>query len=227
MTKSQSILALTLALTVVLAFVLTNYWFKPTATTDKMQQTEIEKKEESGTPAVVFDTNKGRIAIEVFIDTMPVTGENFVKLAKEGFYNGTKFHRVIENFMIQGGDPNTKDDTKMELWGTGGPGYVIFDEFNKGELLTNVRGAVAMANSGPNSGGSQFFINLVDNMHLDFDKDPVSSQHPVFGRVIIGMDIVDAIGKTETGDFDRPVEPIIIESTEVVERDSEQTTPNS
>lgn len=157
-------------------------------------------------------TNKGDITLELFEDTMPITTGNFIKLAEEGFYNGTKFHRIIDGFMIQGGDPNTKTDNTAS-YGTGGPGYTIQDEFVQGELLTNVRGTIAMANTGqPNSGGSQFFINTVDNVGLDYDKEPHTSKHPVFGRVTDGMDIVDAISKVETGPRDLPVEPVIIES---------------
>jgi peptidylprolyl isomerase len=159
-----------------------------------------------------FTTSMGVIKIELFEDQMPITTGNFITLAEEGFYNGTKFHRVIDNFMIQGGDPNSKGDNTA-AYGTGGPGYTVQDEFVEGELLTNVRGTIAMANTGqPNSGGSQFFINTVDNTGLDFNKEPFSSKHPVFGRVIDGMDIVDAISKVETGPRDVPVEPIVVES---------------
>lgn len=168
-------------------------------------------------PVATFSTNKGVIKLELFADKMPVTVGNFVTLAEDGFYNGTKFHRVIEGFMIQGGDPNSKGDNDL-TYGTGGPGYTIQDEFVAGELLTNSRGTIAMANTGqPNSGGSQWFINLVDNTPLDFDKQPLSSKHPVFGRVIEGMDVVDAIGATETNQRDLPLEAVIIESIEVSE----------
>ncbi len=160
----------------------------------------------------VFTTNLGTIKLELFEDKMPITTGNFVKLAEEGYYNNTKFHRVIDGFMIQGGDPNSKG-TDSSTYGTGGPGYTIKDEFVADPLLTNVRGTIAMANTGqPNSGGSQFFINTVDNTGLDFDKPPTSSSHPVFGRVIDGMDIVDKIGAVETGARDLPVSPVIIES---------------
>ena len=145
---------------------------------------------------------------------MPITAGNFIKLAEEGFYDNTKFHRVIDGFMIQGGDPNTKTED-VASYGTGGPGYAIPDEHVEGEKLTNVRGTIAMANSGPNSGGSQFFINLVDNSFLDFNKEPLSSKHPVFGRVIEGMDVVDAIANVETGARDIPVEDVVIESVSV------------
>jgi peptidylprolyl isomerase len=165
-------------------------------------------------PVAVFTTNMGVVEIELFEDTMPITAGNFKKLASEGFYDGTKFHRVIEGFMIQGGDPISKTDEVMR-YGTGNPGYAIPDEHIKGEYLTNVRGTISMANSGPESGGSQFFINLVDNVNLDFDKEPLSSKHPVFGRVVKGMEVVDAIAQVETNPRDVPVEPVIVEKIEI------------
>jgi len=160
-------------------------------------------------PIAVLETNKGTIEIELYEDVMPITAGNFAKLVSEGFYDGIKFHRVIEGFMIQGGDPNTKTDNVMS-YGTGGPGYSIPDEHIAGEKLSNVRGTISMANSGPNSGGSQFFINLVDNTNLDFDKPPFSSKHPVFGQVVAGMDVVDAIGAVATNPADLPLEDVVI-----------------
>lgn len=157
----------------------------------------------------IFKTNKGDITIDLYTEDMPITTGNFIKLAGTDFYDGIKFHRVIEGFMIQAGDPLTKDETAANRWGQGGPGYTIEDEFVEGR--TNVRGTIAMANTGaPNSGGSQFFINLVDNTNLDFDKFPPQSKHPVFGEVVAGMEVVDAIGAVETMPGDRPVEPVII-----------------
>jgi peptidylprolyl isomerase len=169
----------------------------------------------SSNPVAVLTTNKGVIELELFQDSMPITAGNFKKLVEQGFYNGIKFHRVIPHFMIQGGDPNTKGTDVMK-YGTGGPGYSIPDEFVEGKYLSNVRGTIAMANSGPNTGGSQFFINLVDNTALDFNvPDPNNSQHPVFGRVLKGMDIVDAIGNSKTGPRDMPTEDIVIEKAEI------------
>lgn len=162
-------------------------------------------------PIITLKTNKGDIAIELFMDKTPITAGNFLKLFKEGFYDDTKFHRVISGFMIQGGDPNSKGDNPA-LYGRGGPGYTIEDEFVPG--LSNVRNTISMANTGqPNSGGSQFFINLADNLGLDFDKQPLTSKHPVFGKVYAGMDVVDAIANVPTGFNDIPTEPIIIEET--------------
>ncbi len=167
-------------------------------------------------PKAVFTTNRGTFELELFETQMPITVGNFTKLAGEGFYNGTKFHRVIDGFMIQGGDPNSKTDNAA-TYGQGGPGYTIQDEFVAGENLSNVRGTISMANTGqPNSGGSQFFINTVDNLGLDYDKDPAASKHPVFGKVIAGMDVVDAISSTETGARDLPVEPVVIEKIDIV-----------
>ncbi|MBU0906746.1 MAG: peptidylprolyl isomerase [Nanoarchaeota archaeon] len=151
---------------------------------------------------VVLETDKGDIVIKLYSD-MPITAGNFQKLVEEGFYDGVLFHRVVEGFVIQGGDPLTKDSEKKSLWGTGGPGYTIKDEFPETYSHSNKLGTISMANAGPNTGGSQFFINLQDNILLD-DK------HPVFGEVIEGMDVVDAIAHVETDSRDLPVEEIKI-----------------
>jgi len=147
---------------------------------------------------VLLQTTMGNITIELF-DDMPVTAGNFVKLVREGFYDGVIFHRVISDFMIQGGDPTGT--------GRGGPGYMITDEFTAHNK--NDRGTIAMANGGPNTGGSQFFINLVDNNYLDL-------KHPVFGRVVGGMNVVDAIGSVQTGSNDRPLTDVKIIRATVV-----------
>lgn len=167
-------------------------------------------------PVVLLETNQGTIEIELYKDLMPVTAGNFEKLVREGFYDGIQFHRVINGFMIQGGDPNTKGPNAL-LYGTGGPGYSIQDEHIANELLSNVRGTISMANSGPNSGGSQFFINLGDNTFLDFNKEPLQSKHPVFGRVVEGMDVVDVIAVMETNERDLPVEAVIIQKATIKE----------
>ncbi len=140
---------------------------------------------------VLLKTNQGDIKIKLY-DDMPVTAGNFKKLANEGFYDNIIFHRVISGFMIQGGDPTGT--------GSGGPGYTIADEF-KGHK--NNRGTISMANAGPNTGGSQFFINLADNNFLD-------SKHPVFGEVIEGMDVIYKIGNIETDSSDKPIEEVKI-----------------
>jgi cyclophilin family peptidyl-prolyl cis-trans isomerase len=148
-----------------------------------------------------ISTNKGDIVVRLYGVEAPKTVENFAKLANEGFYNGTKFHRVIKGFMIQGGDPNSKDDTKKATWGQGGPGYQFEDEINTKKL---VRGSLAMANAGPNTNGSQFFI-------VTADATPwLDGKHTNFGEVISGMDVVMAIEGTKTDSSDRPVEPIVV-----------------
>jgi peptidylprolyl isomerase len=177
---------------------------------DNIDSNNTNQEVENMNPIVLFETTKGNIKIELFEDKMPITAGNFRKLVEEGFYDETKFHRVIDGFMIQGGDPLSKDDTKMNDWGTGGS-ETIKDEFVKG--LSNVRGTLAMANTGQaNSGSSQFFINLEDNTGLDFDKQPFSSKHPVFGKVIEGMNIVDTIAKVQTNPLDRPIEHFVIKN---------------
>lgn len=148
---------------------------------------------------VVLETNFGNIEISLY-DDMPITAGNFRDLTEKGFYDGVIFHRVIDGFMIQGGDPTGT--------GSGGPGYTIKDEFVMGH--SNLRGTVAMANAGPNSGGSQFFINLVENSYLDWDKFPPTSKHPVFGEVVSGMDVVDKIAEVKTDSNNRPLEKVII-----------------
>ena len=140
-----------------------------------------------------METNRGSIVIELFDKEMPVTAGNFRSLVDKGFYNGLIFHRVIKDFMIQGGDPRGD--------GTGGPGYSIRDEFSKNNR--NDRGTISMANAGPNTGGSQFFINVVDNNYLD-------KKHPVFGKVSSGMEIVDKIANAKTDSQDRPLNKVII-----------------
>ncbi len=143
---------------------------------------------------VVLETNHGEIVIALYSD-MPVTSGNFEKLVDDGFYNGVIFHRIIDDFMIQGGDPTGT--------GMGGPGYNIKDEFTHAGGNKNNRMTISMANSGPNTGGSQFFINLVDNNFLD-------SKHPAFGEVVEGMDVVDKIAKVQKGSGDKPIEDVII-----------------
>ncbi len=154
----------------------------------------------------IIETNQGTIKIELFRDTMPLTTQNFIDLSSKKFYDGTRVHRVIPQFMIQGGDPLTKDINQKKMWGTGGPGYEIKDEFVKG--LSNVRGTIAMANHGPNTGGSQFFINVVDNTFLD-------GKHPVFGKVVEGMDIADKISLVKRDAQDRPLQDVVITSVKI------------
>jgi len=144
--------------------------------------------------SATLQTNHGPIAVELFDGDAPKTVENFRKLAGDGFYDGVIFHRVIPDFMIQGGDPTGT--------GTGGPGYTFEDEFNGHPVE---RGALAMANAGPNTNGSQFFIVTADACPW------LDGKHTVFGRVTDGMDVVDAISAVETGASDRPREDVVIE----------------
>ena len=151
-------------------------------------------------------TNHGDIVIELAAADAPNTVANFAKLAGEKLYDGVKFHRVIKGFMIQSGDPTSKDDDLVSRWGTGGPGYQFADEIHANNH--NMRGTIAMANSGPNTNGSQFFINTKDNTFLD-------PKHTVFGNVVGGMDVVDKIEAVKTGMSDRPEEAVVIESVTI------------
>ena len=161
----------------------------------------------NGSINVKLETNHGDIIINLYSD-MPITSGNFKKLVEEGFYNEILFHRIIDGFMIQAGDPLTKDSTKKELWGTGGSNN-IQDEFTHAGGNKNSRGTIAMANAGPNTGSSQFFINLVDNNFLD-------TKHPVFGKVTEGMDIVDKIAKVQKDANDRPLEEVKIIKASII-----------
>jgi cyclophilin family peptidyl-prolyl cis-trans isomerase len=177
---------------------------------DTMQEQEVMKKEP---PAMQIDTSKsyrailhtstGDITIQFNDDQTPITVNNFISLARDGFYDGTMFHRVIDGFMIQGGDP--------EGTGAGGPGYQFDDESFEGDYT---RGTIAMANSGPNTNGSQFFI-----MHQDHN---LPHSYVIFGKVASGMDAVDAIATAEVatnfgGEQSKPVSPVTIESVEIIE----------
>lgn len=146
----------------------------------------------------VLETSIGNIEIELFEKDMPITAGNFRKLIEQGFYNNTIFHRVIPDFMIQGGDPTGT--------GMGGPGYKIKDEFTKNNR--NDRGTIAMANAGPNTGGSQFFINVVNNNYLD-------KMHPVFGKVVKGLDVADKISRVKRDRNDSPLEKIVIKKATI------------
>ena len=149
-------------------------------------------------------TSQGDITLEFYPEQAPKTVANFIKLAQSGFYDNTKFHRVIKGFMNQGGDPLSKDDSQAARWGQGGPGYAIADEITP--TNDNAAGTIAMANSGPNSAGSQFYINAVTNSSLN-------KGYTVFGRVTAGMDVVLAINNTATDRAnDRPLQPIVLKS---------------
>jgi len=153
----------------------------------------------------IISTSKGTITLELYSDKAPKTVENFEKLTTSNFYDGVKFHRVIKGFMIQAGDPLSKNASQINAWGTGGPGYKFNDEINVSDELYKtgyVRGTLAMANSGPNTNGSQFFI-----MHADGSLPPL---YTIFGKVISGIEVVDAIANVPTGQADRPLTDVVI-----------------
>lgn len=154
----------------------------------------------------VIKTTDGDITVKFYASDSPLTVNNFLNLAQAGFYNGTKFHRIIKDFMIQGGDPLSKE-TDSSVWGTGGPGYQFKDEFNSHKL---VLGSLAMANSGPGTNGSQFFI-------VTAQETPwLDGHHTNFGEVVKGLDIVQKIGNVATGAGDRPVQDVVINSIELL-----------
>ena len=181
---------------------------EPNNINNNQNSTMSEKQLKNITQAVI-KTNLGNFTLKFYSDDAPKTVENFIKLAASGFYNGTKFHRVIKGFMIQGGDPFSKDNSLKNQWGTGGPGYEFKDEINNHKL---VKGSLAMANSGPNTNGSQFFM-------VTADATPwLDGKHTNFGEVIEGMDVIDKIQNVKTegpGAIDRPVEDVIIEGIDL------------
>ncbi len=186
---------------IVLVLLAVGFWLSTGDT--KQEDVIINSTNEVKTMQAILHTTKGDITIELFNKQAPNTVANFTKLASEGFYDGIKFHRVIKGFMIQGGDPLTKDDSKMAMWGTGGPGYKFADEI--GPNNKNDVGTISMANAGPNTNGSQFFINVGANNFLD-------SKHTVFGKVVSGMEVVSAIENVATTPSDRPLEAVVINS---------------
>lgn len=149
---------------------------------------------------ILIETNMGNIKVQLFDEKVPITAKNFKDLVEKKFYDNTIFHRVIKNFMLQGGDPKGN--------GMGGPGYTIKDEFHS-SLKHNKKGLLSMANSGPDTGGSQFFITLVPTPWLD-------NKHAIFGEVIEGMDIVEKIGKTQTNANDKPLNDVVVKSMSVL-----------
>jgi peptidyl-prolyl cis-trans isomerase B (cyclophilin B) len=184
------------------------------ATAAETNNAAAPKKEETKPAAkevAVVKTSEGEMVLEFYPEVAPKHVENFKKLAKQGFYDGQCFHRVIRGFMIQGGDPNTKDDSKKGSWGQGGPGYTINAEFNS---KPHVRGTLSMARtSDPNSAGSQFFICHGSPRQLD-------NQYTVFGKLIKGDDVLEKIATTPTEGSDRPVKRMTIESVKIVSADS-------
>lgn len=168
-------------------------------------------------PTATFETTHGTFKAEIFRDQMPLTAANFIDLAKSGFYDGLHFHRVIKGFMCQFGCPHSADPASPRA-GTGGPPHgTIKDEHPPDAKLSNEPGTLSMANTGrPDSGGSQFFINTAHNHYLDWFT-PGQSKHPVFGKVVEGMDVVAKIEASPTGPGDRPRQPVKVEKITIEE----------
>ncbi len=212
MTKSQSIILVVIIIVIGGFFI-----FKPNKNTDivpvvndEVKNVQVDEKKEitnletqKKIMNATLHTNKGDITIQFYTEQTPNTVANFTKLAQSGLYDKVKFHRVIKGFMIQGGDPLSKDDSMSDRWGSGGPGYQFADEITS--TNKNDEGTISMANAGPNTNGSQFFINVANNNFLD-------TKHTVFGKVTKGMDVVKMIENTKTDQNDRPIEPMVIES---------------
>lgn len=174
----------------------------------KENKTEETKKTVNANEVAVIKTSMGEMVVEFWPDVAPKTVENFKTLAKKGFYDGTCFHRVIRGFMIQGGDPLTKDEAQSARWGTGDPGYKIKAEFN---AKKHVRGVLSMARSSdPDSAGSQFFICHGSPGHLD-------GQYTAFGKLLKGDDVLEKIATAPTGPRDRPVQRMNVESVKIVD----------
>lgn len=184
-------------------------------------------------PIARFKTSKGNFDVELFMDKLPVTSSNFVDLSKTGYYDGLTFHRVIQGFMCQFGCPHSKDPNSP-IAGTGGPAagssYSLPDGTTikrdgggniPDELVAEISngvGTISMANTGmPNSGGSQIFINTKNNSFLDYFDNSTPSKHPVFGKVVDGMDIVKDIEGVRTDGRDKPIEPVVVETIEIIE----------
>lgn len=157
-------------------------------------------------PTALLETSLGTITVELFVDKMPITAGNFVKLAKSGFYDGLHFHRIIKKFMLQFGCPHSRDPKSPRAGSGDGPDGPIKDEHPENAKISNDPGTLSMANAGPNSGSSQFFINTVANPYLDWFSSG-DSKHPVFGKVIAGMDVVKKLEETPTDGNDRPKTP--------------------
>jgi peptidyl-prolyl cis-trans isomerase B (cyclophilin B) len=185
--------------------------FAEDATTNAPAAAPAAAPAKAADEVAIIKTSEGTLVVEFYPDVAPNHVANFKKLARQGFYDGQCFHRVIKGFMIQGGDPNTKDDAKKDSWGQGGPGYTINAEFN---AKHHARGILSMARTpDPNSAGSQFFICHGDAGFLD-------NQYTVFGNLIKGYDVLDKIANTPTEGPDRPVKRVNIDSVKIVPADS-------
>ena len=174
-----------------------------------LKDAEVKSLGYTGNTIAVMKTNLGEIKFELFVKDAPETVGNFIKLSREKFYDGTRFHRVIKGFMIQGGDPNSKDDNWLND-GIGGPGYAFKDEINSNKII---RGVLAMANAGPNTNGSQFFVVTAESAPW------LDGKHTVFGKVVEGMEVVDKIENVATDKTknDHPIENVTIESIVIVD----------
>ncbi|MDR0355169.1 MAG: peptidylprolyl isomerase [Deltaproteobacteria bacterium] len=179
---------------IIVAFIASLLLLSPTSLSAQEQDPPARTK-------LVFETSMGSFTVETYDDLAPITSKNFIDLANKNYYDGTIFHRIIDGFMIQGGDPTGS--------GAGGPGYVIQDEFDP-SLVHNAPGILSMANRGPNTGGSQFFVTLAPTPHLN-------NRHAIFGHVIEGMDVVENIGRVATDRSDRPLTEVVIKSLKVVQ----------
>jgi len=194
--RRRKLMRIAAVLAVIIVSAVLIYYLFPRGTVDPCSHDPLP----SGNRMACLKTTKGVIIFELFEDKAPITTSNFIKLARSGFYDGLTFHRVIKGFMIQGGDPNGD--------GTGGPGYTIPDELNTG--YTHVRGIVSMANRGPNTGGSQFFI-MQGAPRPDLD-----SKHSIFGKVIVGMDVVDAIANVTVDENYKPITPVYMNEVKII-----------
>ena len=212
MSSNKTLLIIVIALGIVLIVLVVAFALIPTPAAKESannsnavnnQNSNMQNAQTNQT--VVLKTNFGDIALELFSADAPKTVENFIKLSKSGFYNGTKFHRVIKGFMIQGGDPNSKDDDWSND-GMGGPGYKFEDEINSHKL---VRGTLAMANAGANTNGSQFFIVTTESTPW------LDGKHTAFGKILNGMDIIDKIESVKVNENDHPTDDVVINSIEI------------
>lgn len=191
-----------LLMVICLSVFLTGCTQKEAAKAQESKPSETQTQAKGANSVAVFETSKGTFKVELFEDNAPLTADNFITLSKKGFYDGLIFHRVIDGFMIQGGDPKGN--------GTGGPGYTIKDEFSP-KLKHDKKGLLSMANAGPNTGGSQFFITLAPTPWLD-------GKHAIFGQVVEGMEVVEAIGKVKTDGRDKPVEDVVIKKITILSK---------
>lgn len=202
MNKNFVAILILIALLITVSFIFNSENKKEIVNQGDVQIIDKEVKTNMKNQIVVLQTNFGDIEIELFTEKAPNTVANFIKLAESGFYDGTRFHRVIRDFMIQGGDPLSKDLEKIQFWGTGSPGYRFADERNDVELA---QGVIAMANSGPNTNGSQFFIvTSAETLNLPGWYTP-------FGKVINGLDVALKIEIVETKEKDRPLQDVLLE----------------